>query len=74
MPLHMVLLTNISDRAAECIAKSECTYLQANLALHSLHSPKKINLLSRTIGCVLTLSQTTNFRLSQIERVCRRQS
>ena len=55
-----------------CRARSACTYVQSDLALHSppffvIVSGKKPN------QCYLTLSQTTNFGLFQTQTACRRQ-
>ena len=71
----------------QCRARSACTYVQTDLALHSPLLFFFYNFLSTELYPVqfnhlnwvyvkvnnLTLSQTTNFRLFQIERVCRRQ-
>ena len=55
-------------KRGQCRSEIRCS-VQSDL---DLHRPRKF-VMSSTVGKELTLSQTINFRLYQIERVCRRQ-
>ena len=71
MSLDGVVLTEFNDRVIKvCRARSGYTYVQADLAPHS---PQNESMFAYDLIQLNKINVLQNFRLVQIESICRRQ-